>query len=163
MGAARETPTMRTRIALALLGCLALARCGGSGSTSGTWVFDSEATLGEGTRQIDEQLKAIPAEQRPMAERMLKGSLEALKNIKFEVEMKSDGTANFLAAGFGDDVKATGTWVEKDGKITLKATTVNGKPAEGSNFKELVLTREGDKLVGDTGTGGKSKLYLKKK
>ncbi len=155
---------MRTKIAVAVLGCLALASCGGSASTTGTWVLDVDATLGDATKKIDEQLAKMPEEGRKMAEPMMKAGLAMIKNIKFEIEMKSDGTATFEMSGMGDSSKATGTWEEKGGKITLRAKTVDGKPAEGDDKKEMVLTREGDKLVAEMGDGAnKGKLVLKKK
>ncbi|MCH7945081.1 MAG: lipocalin family protein [Armatimonadetes bacterium] len=129
----------------ALVFTLLLTGCGGAESQlAGTWRF-------------------VPDTSNPAPSQFAK-AFDA--NINMKMTIRADGTYTETTDSFQygsltvPSTTAEGTWTLSNNEFTKTERTMDGAPSRSTSSTILVLSEEGDKLEGTSGTGSKL-TYIK--
>jgi uncharacterized protein (TIGR03066 family) len=140
--------TLRNLATLAALSLVLLA-CGGASGPAGKWDIDLKETMAAAEKAMNEQLAAVPAEQRAMVEQMMKPMLDAMKEMKGVLEIKADGSFTVdSTTPDGKSSKVAGTWTLAGDKITMV-----GKEEGKEETDTIVGTLAADTITCEIGEG----------
>jgi hypothetical protein len=144
---------------IAGLAFLLVAACGkgGGGGVVGTWQLD----VGQAVDMAVKEQQAQMGADNEMAKAMIEAMKNAIREMKVDIELKSDKTFEArMASGKGQSSSARGRWEERGNTVVLTTTETDGKPATGEDAKTIELVKKGDHLEL---TEGGATLVLKRK
>jgi hypothetical protein len=124
-------------------------------------------------RREQERIQALPPDERADAERLLRERLtekdreihsaalggpervkefargalrKQLGSARLDIEFAADGTCSLALDVMVRSSSARGTWTQEGADVTVRMTTVDGKPAPARDREPKTLTLRGDRL-----------------